>query len=105
MASIFGLKDKCPFHKLGAVCCRKLYVEPYMNTGYAHKAMYAHKSDDYIQAMLKKREIKTKFELLKSGTCDGKQMSNSCMTVTKPNTGNEWVSNVKPNYTTENSSG
>ena len=50
MAHMFGLEDHCPWQKLGAVYCRKLYGKPYMNTGYAHKAMYAHRSDDYLQA-------------------------------------------------------
>lgn len=105
MAHVFALEDKCPFQNIGAVYCHKLYGKPYMNTGYAHKAMYVHKSDDYIQAMVKEREIKTKFELLKSGACDGKQTSNSRMAMNKPNTGNGWGSNVRPNYATDNPSG
>ena len=42
--------------------------------------------------------------MLKLGTCDGKQTSNSRRTEEK-NTGTGWGSDVKPNYTTDKSSG
>ncbi len=63
MTTMFGLADKCPFHKLSAVYCRRLYGKDYMNSWYAHKAMYPKRYDGYMQELVVEAKIMEKIKL------------------------------------------